>query len=148
MAEHADRNRRRTNDPELPLRQLAAWFGVSKWALLEQERRGRIRFVRKLVKGVPTAVARPSQIRDLPIYRVGDVARILKVCTRTVRRWGDSGRLRLFRADARDHWRTSPKSVASCLRQRQEEQRTPRPPKIRDLLNQILDGNAEDGGKR
>jgi predicted site-specific integrase-resolvase len=143
MADDHDRNRRKDADPELTLRELAAWFGVSKWALQEQERRGRIRFTRKLVNGVRTAVARPSQIRDLPIYRVGDVARILKVCTRTVRRWGDTGRLALFRRSVTDHWRTSPRALATFLRRRKEERRTPRPPKIQDVLDQILDDDFE-----
>lgn len=143
MREDHDRNRSKDADPELTLRELAACFGVSKWALQEQERRGRIRFARKLVNGVRAAVARPSQISYLPIYRVGDIARILKVSTRTVRRWADRGRLVLHRRGVADHWRTSPKAVANCLRRLKEERRTPRPPKIQDVLERILDEDRE-----
>jgi len=148
MVEEADRIQREINDPELPLRQLAGWFGVTKWSLLEQERRGRIRFERKLVNGVLTAVARPSRIRDLPLYRVGEAARICKVSTRTIRRWGDLGRLLLSRADGTGHWRTTPAAIARCLRRRSEDQKKPRPPKLTDVLDRLLDAKPGTKGDR
>jgi len=146
MGGNADGNPAPNNDPQLPLGQIAAWFEVTKWSLLEQERRGRVRYERIRVNGVLTAVARPSQIRHLPVYRVGDAARIADVSTRTIHRWAKTGRLLLSRSESSDHWRTTPNSLAKCLRRRREEQRKPRPPRLTSLLDGLLD--AESGSER
>jgi len=146
VAGTAEHNRAASNDPELPLAQIAEWYQVSKWALQEQERQGRIRFKRFRVNGVLTAVARPSQVCHLLLYRVGDVARIAEVSTRTVLRWGTSHRLLLSRIGNDRHWRTSPRQLAKCLRRRREAQRKRKPPKLTSLLDSLLDAESESGG--
>ena len=141
-----EQNRPSSNDPELPLAQLAEWYQVTKWALQEQERSGMIRFRRVRVNGVLTAVARPSEVRHLLLYRVGDVARLANVSTRTVRRWGDTRLLLLARSGNDRHWRTSPRQLALCLRRRREAQRKRKPPKLTSLLEGLLDVDPKDGG--
>jgi hypothetical protein len=135
-----------SNDPELPLSQLAEWFRVSKVALQEQERLGRVRFPRILVRGMLTAVAPPSQISHLPIYRVGDAARIAGVSTRTIHRWGNSRLLVLSRSGNDRQWRTSPRQLALCLQHRREAQRKRKPPKLSSLLDSLLDEKSGAGG--
>jgi len=135
-----------SNDPELPLAQLAEWYQVTKWALQEQERNGVIRFRRIRVSGVLTAVARPSEVRHLLLYRVGDVARIANVSTRTVRRWGDTRLLLLARSGNDRHWRTSPRQLALCLRRRREAKRKRKAPKLTSLLESLLKDESEAGG--
>jgi len=126
------------NDPELSLRQLGRLFGVSPWALREQERAGCVQFARKRINGTLTVVGRPSQIVNLRVYRLGLAAKIAKLSTRTLQRAAKQGMLTLTRRGSEQHWRCSPLALAEFLRKREEKKKPVALPNLRSVLKSQL----------
>ena len=134
-------------DRDMCMAELARHFGVTQYRIKEIKEWRLVKFRDSDQYGFPASVARPIDFMDVPMYMIGQAAKLIGLkSARTLRRWREAGYIQLTPSPRFGRLYATPRQLIEARRFKENRVRRSPKPDPEKLIKKLAKRALSDGG--